>query len=238
MRQTETTAGVLLQSALFDRVPGVIHGFGVRGPDAAAYLDAMGIADRYLPTTNQVHGARVHYLVRPGGGRTLEGDAFISDRPGMVCFVRTADCVPILVADTKRPAVAAIHAGWRGTAADVAGEAIRAMGEVFGTRPADCVAAVGPRICGSCYEVGPEVIKAMRELDLGDGWRSGERHVDLGKANAELLARAGLDSASVAVFPRCTACEPDFISWRRDRTVSGRQFNFIMIDGSGVSRSR
>ena len=229
MRETQTNAGMLLQSALLDRAPGVVHGFGTRGPDAAAYLDALGIADRYLPTTNQIHGRRVHYLVRPGGGRTLAGDAFISDRPGMVCFVRTADCVPILVADTKRPAVAAIHAGWRGTAEDVAGEAIRAMREVFGTDPADCVAAVGPRICGTCYEVGPEVIAAMGKLGLRGAWRSGDRHVDLGKANAELIARAGLDPANVAVLPRCTACEPDFISWRRDRTETGRQFNFIVI---------
>lgn len=226
-----TNVGTLFCSTLLGGIPGVVHGFGSRGPDAAAYLDSLKVVDRFIVETNQVHGNTVHYLMWPKKGPRLEGDAFISDRPGMVCFVRTADCVPILVADCARRAVAAVHAGWRGTAADVAGETIRAMGRSFGTKPADCVAAIGPRICGGCYEVGGEVIAALESLALCDGWRVGGRNVDLGKANAELLVRAGLDPASVETLPRCTSCDRDFVSWRRDRTENERQFNFIVVTG-------
>ena len=229
----ETTAGRLIVSKLVAGAPGVVHGFGVRGPDAAAYLDAMGVGDRFIVKTNQVHGNAVHMLMRPRKGPVLSGDAFISDRPGMVCFVRTADCVPILMADARRGAVAAVHAGWRGTAVDVAGSTVRAMREAFGTDPSDLVAAIGPRICGKCYEVGAEVIEAMGKAGLSESCLAGGRRVDLGKANAMLLARAGIPKSRVEVIPRCTSCEREFVSWRRDRTEEERQFNFIVITGEG-----
>lgn len=161
----------------------------------------------------------------------LEGDAFIADRPGVVCFVRTADCAPILIADAKRPAVAAIHAGWRGTAEDVVGATLREMREAFGTRPSDCIAAVGPRICGGCYEVGAEVIRSLSALALSDGCLPDARHADLGNANRALLLRAGLSPENIALLPHCTACDRTFASWRRDRLESERQFNFIVLTG-------
>lgn len=250
-----TTAGKLLRCRALDAVPGVVHGFGVRGPDAAAYLDALGVCDRVLVRTNQIHGSCVHYLAddcaadhpspfpsplpplkhrrarRGEGKEVLEGDAFITDRPGIVCFVRTADCVPILIADGKRAAAAAIHAGWRGTAEDVVGETLRAMREAFGTDPAGCIAAIGPRICGGCYEVGREVIDALSALALSDGFLPDPRHADLGRANEELLLRAGLDARNISVLPHCTACDRTFASWRRDRIESERQFNFIVLTG-------
>lgn len=225
----ETGAGQLLRCSALDAVPGVIHGFGVRGSDAAAYLDALNVPERFLIQTNQIHGSVVHYLSWPKKGKKLEGDAFVTDRPGMVCFVRTADCAPILIADAKRPAIAAIHAGWRGTAEDVAGETLHAMREIFGTDPADCVAAIGPRICGGCYEVGPEVIRALAALSLTDGCFPDPRHTDLGRANRELLLRAGLDPQNISVLPHCTSCDRTFASWRRDRSEDERQFNFILL---------
>lgn len=227
----DTAAGQLLRCPALDAIPGIVHGFGVRGPDAAAYLEALGVVARALVQTDQLHGSAVHSLTLPETGRVIEGDAFITDRPGMVCFVRTADCVPLLIADARRPAVAAIHAGWRGTAEDVAGKTIRAMREAFGTDPADCIAAIGPRICGGCYEVGPEVIQALSALSLSDGCFLDPRHADLGKANHELLLRAGLDSRNISVLPYCTACNSTFASWRRDRSEDERQFNFIVLRG-------
>lgn len=229
MHMVETAAGSLLHADVLGAVPGVVHGFGARGIEVANYLDALGVKDRFIVRTNQMHGDVVHYLAWPKKGGVLEGDAFITDRPGMVCFVRTADCVPILIADTERPAIAAIHAGWRGTAKDIVGEAIRALHEVCGTRAEACVAAVGPRICGACYEVGPEVIAAMEALDAGDGWRRDGRRVDLGEANRAMLLRAGLVPSNVAVLPQCTSCDPTFASWRRDRSESERQFNFLVV---------
>ena len=103
------------------------------------------------------------------------------------------------------------------------------MRERFGTNPADCIAAIGPRICGGCYEVGPEVISSMDALGIGDGWRTGEKKIDLGIANRELLLRAGVKESNVTVFAGCTACDDGFVSWRRDRTEHERQHNLIVI---------
>ncbi|MBN1283064.1 MAG: laccase domain-containing protein, partial [Proteobacteria bacterium] len=143
---------------------------------------------------------------------------------------RTADCVPILIADPKKNAIAAVHAGWRGTALDVAGESIRGMNRAYGTDPADCVAAIGPCICGPCYEVGREVVERLESLDLGRDWISGDRRVDLGVANRALLLRAGV--AHIDMLDLCTSCDHRFSSWRRDKN-EGRQVNFILLNPSG-----
>ncbi|MBN1282817.1 MAG: laccase domain-containing protein, partial [Proteobacteria bacterium] len=132
---------------------GVEHGFGV-GPCEIG--DMVGPKMRVF-RTDQIHGKRVVRLEEVKDDGVIEADAFITNRPGVVCHVRTADCVPILIADPKKNAIAAVHAGWRGTALDVAGESIRGMNRAYGTDPADCVAAIGPCICGPCYEVGREV---------------------------------------------------------------------------------
>lgn len=225
-----TSVGPLLRANNIQSVPGVVHGFGVRGLDVGAYLDALGMKNHFIFATNQIHGDVVHYLKQSKARKTIEGDAFITDRRGTVCFVRSADCVPMLIADTEHPAVAAVHAGWRGTTKDVAGVVVRAMHETFGTLPQNCVAAIGPRICGSCYEVGGEVIDAFSMLKLcGTNWRTDYNRVDLGLVNQKLLERAGLLVSNISVFPHCTACDKAFSSWRRDRNESERQFNFIVI---------
>ncbi|MFA5812545.1 MAG: laccase domain-containing protein, partial [bacterium] len=176
----------LLQSALISA-----HGFGKRGVPVESYIGGLGIEACRHFQTNQIHGNRVHRLPVRGGGDALQGDAFMTDEPGVVCSVRTADCVPIIIADIRRGAVAAVHAGWRGTACDVAGATIGEMSRAFETEPADCVAAIGPRICGRCYEVGEEVVNGIEALGIGGEWRRGGSRVDLGAANFELLARAG-----------------------------------------------
>ncbi len=218
-----------LHSKLLNAVPHVAHGFGLRGVSVADSLDAMGIPDRFLFETDQVHGACVHYLAWPKKGPKLAGDAFISDRPGLVCFVRTADCVPILIAEANGAAVAAVHAGWRGTAEDVVGTTLRAMQTTFGIDPADCVAAIGPHICSSCYEVGPEVIAAFEGLGIDEGWRADERHVDLGAANHAFLMRAGIAPDRIETVGPCTFCDTRFSSWRRDQDADERQFSFVLL---------
>jgi YfiH family protein len=95
----------------------------------------------------------------PQGDNAPQGDALITHEPGVLLAVQTADCIPILLADTKRHAVAAIHAGWRGTAQRIAEKTLGRMQMEFGTQPEDVVAAIGPGIGGCCYEVGHEVIK-------------------------------------------------------------------------------
>ena len=120
-----------------------------------------------------------------------EGDALLEDQPGSVVAVKTADCIPILLVDERRRAVAAVHAGWRGTAARIAADAVAAMGERFGTRPEDLHAAIGPGIGACCYEVGPEVAAQFGGQGRG--------HIDLTAANRRQLEEAG-------VTPRASLC--------------------------------
>jgi YfiH family protein len=211
------------------RVGYAAHAFGARGASLLSHLEQLGVKDAYTFETDQVHGSVVHYLMWPRKGKKLSGDAFITDRPGLVCFVRTADCVPVLIADAARPAVAAVHAGWRGTAEDVVGKTIESMAKAFSTRPSDCVAAIGPHICGRHYEVGDEVVAAIEALRIGDGWMTSDRHVDLKVANRELLVRAGVDPSKIDVIDMCTYEEDALASWRRDRDEDDRQFNLIVI---------
>lgn len=219
----------MIASKIFDSMPEIVHGFGLRGVELSDQLGGVGMRDAFCLNTNQIHGKDVHYVSGERMDGIVEADAFITDRPRAVCFVRTADCVPILIADAKRGAVCAIHAGWRGTAKDIAGAALRAMSRRFGTEPCDCVAAIGPRICADHYEVGKEVVEEFRKLEMDDDWLIGERKIDLGIANKFLLARAGLRPSNIDVIDRCTCCDSSFASFRRDRSERERQFNFIIM---------
>jgi YfiH family protein len=196
-------------------------------------------ADR-IATLGQIHGAEVCRVGaaeagvggRPGSDRVGLGDAMIAGEPGVVLMTLHADCLPILLADPDRPAIAAIHAGWRGTVADVAGATVRAMREAFGSQPARLVAYLGPAIGPCCYEVGPEVTAAWRavvaRLDLplaadavatvGDATR-----LDLHAANRALLARAGLRFERMEHSPICTRCAGhDWFSHRGQGPLTGR----------------
>jgi hypothetical protein len=142
----------------------------------------------------------------------------------------------LLIVEKTGRAVAAIHAGWRGTVEDVVGVVLRAMQETFGTHPQDCVAAIGPAICGRCYEVGGEVIAKLSKLDIGDCWKLGDGHVDLKKANRSLLIRGGISAENIDVSESCTFCDDAFNSYRRDRFEDERQWSFVMITGSSGAR--
>lgn len=207
----------------------VAHGFtGVAEGDlrppaeaaAGALVAALGGEGR-LGTVSQVHGARV-VDVALADGRT-EADAVLSTRVGAVIAVRVADCVPILLAAPG--AVAAVHAGWRGTAADIVRASLSALCTATGARPSQVRAAVGPCICGACYEVGDEVIEAVGRVTPGRGWLAG-RHVDLAAANAAILEGEG---ARVDVLGLCTRCGPGFWSHRRDGAAGGRQAAAIRL---------
>jgi YfiH family protein len=121
-----------------------------RGPKAEAKLCSL----------RQIHSDVAHHFAAHES-RAPKGDAALSRTPGVLLAVQTADCLPILLADTKRRAVAAIHAGWRGTLRRIVEKTLGRMRMQFGTRPADVVAAIGPGIGACCYEVGHEVVQAF-----------------------------------------------------------------------------
>jgi YfiH family protein len=190
----------------------LIHGFGTRHADIPALFSQ-------LATLKQIHSS----TCVPAEGRSGllgRGDALLEDRPGCVVAVKTADCIPILLADERNHAVAAVHAGWRGTVARIAERAVEAMRGRFGTRPEDLHAAIGPGIGACCYEVGPEVAEQFGG--------QGRAHIDLPAANRAQLAAVGVASGRIYVAGLCTMCgSGDFHSFRRDKEAAGRMYSFI-----------
>jgi purine-nucleoside/S-methyl-5'-thioadenosine phosphorylase / adenosine deaminase len=183
-------------------------------------------------------------------------DASVTDTPGLLLSVQTADCVPILLLDPKKRAVAAVHAGWRGTLQRIVEKTIGGMKMEFKTDPRDLLAAIGPAIGGCCYEVGTEVAAAFHsqfanapewfdELRTGDepnplqwlnqfppGHQPPPKNVrlDLRKANRAQLLAAGLNRQNIFVSDLCTACHPDLLfSYRKQGTESGRMMSVIGI---------
>ena len=230
----------MIRSALLEAVPGVVHGFGTAahhvpapppGPGDPADLEpalaALGLPGAAVAMVAQVHGARVLRASADLPGWPVgEGDALVVTEPGLVVYVRVADCTPILVAGPR--GVAAIHAGWRGTVAGVLPAALERLQAWSGQAPGELRAAVGPSIGPCCYEVGPEVVEGLArhappELFLHE--RPGQRPtVDVAAVNLHTLRGLGIPAERLQ---GCTSCERRFHSWRRDGPAAGRQAAFI-----------
>jgi YfiH family protein len=197
-----------------DALEWLVHGFGTRSADVPAMFGN-------LASLKQLHSTECV----PAGGRAGElgpGDALLENFPGSVVAVKTADCIPILLADERRRAVAAVHAGWRGTVGRIARQAVEAMRARFGSDPADLHAAIGPGIGKCCYEVGAEVATRFGEQDRG--------HIDLAAANRLQLGAVGVPVERIYLANLCTMCHPEeFHSYRRDREASGRLYSFVGI---------
>jgi YfiH family protein len=199
---------------------------------------AAGFDRARLYRVRQVHGARgVRVEGQPVAEvQRTEADFLLTDRPGVTVGVITADCVPVLLADRARPAVAAAHAGWRGLVAGVIEAAVEALQRQLGSRPRNLVAAHGPCIGRCCFEVGPEVAEQFdRALPSTPGivvppgeLDNPKPHVDLWRAARAVLERAGLPLASIADPPACTMCdEARFFSFRRQGSQVGQHLSFI-----------
>jgi polyphenol oxidase len=194
-----------------EALPWLVHGFGTRFSDVPALVQP-------LATLRQVHSA---CCVDAAGrsGDLGEGDALVEGSPRRYVAVKTADCIPVLLADARNRAVAAVHAGWRGTAARILDAAVATMAARFGTRIEDLHAAIGPGIGPCCYEVGPEVAERFG--------REGRVRLDLAVENRRQLEAAGVSRIYVAGL--CTRCVPEFHSFRRDREAAGRMHSFAGI---------
>lgn len=200
----------LIQGRLLASISLIDHGFGTRN----APLSEDGMA-----SLRQIHSAGC--LVADQPGCAGEGDALLTAQPGLPVSVRTADCLPILLADPERRAVAAIHAGWRGTVARIVQQTVTRMEREFGTNPAQLVAAIGPGIGVCCYRVGEDV---ARQFGL-----NGAGYVDLAQENQRQLQEAGVSEGRIDVLRLCTFCGRRFHSWRRDKERAGRMISYIKI---------
>jgi hypothetical protein len=204
-------------------------------------LRAFGADPSRTARVRQVHGTRL--VEAPQAGDDVEADALLAVEPGWTLVVSVADCLPVLVVDPARGAVAAAHAGWRGLTAGVVETTVAALRERTGARPDDLWAAVGPHVSGSRYQVGPEVVDAVRDagLDAGharpDPSAPGRFLLSLGGAAREALVRSGLPAERVLVGPWCTASDPArFFSHRRDRGRTGRHWALLRAPEPGEAR--
>ncbi len=197
-------------------------------------------------TVRQVHGTVTHTICSgdgpfetPEGRAVLEGDGLMTDRPGVLLGIQTADCVPVMVADTRRRAVAVFHAGWRGTVAGIVQKGVEQMRTTYGSDPEDLVAAVGPSIGACCYTVGEEVRDGFKThygyADALFGEREGQLTVDLWEANRRQLLDAGVEAGKITVIGECSGCAVDqsgerkYFSHRIDRGVTGRMMSLIAV---------
>jgi YfiH family protein len=205
------------------------------------FIAAIGATDFTLVTARQTHSVVRHAIksreeaVDPA---RFECDAFVTSAPGVLLGIQTADCLPVLIADPKTGAIAAIHAGWRGTMGRITERSIADLMQGFGVNPRNCIVALGPAACGECYEVGRDVIDAYkREFRY---WRklllnfkdNGKAHLDIYAANVHQLMLCGVTPDRIYVAPWCTMHNNDlFYSYRQEGKggpgVSGRALSVI-----------
>ena len=167
----------------------------------------------------------------------LQGiDALVTDRPGICLCISTADCIPILLYDKKHQAIAAVHAGWRGTVNFIVGHALEQMRTFYGTDGADVSAVIGPGISLRAFEVGDEVYEAFRQADFPMeriARRESKWHIDLPEANRLQLLDFGVPSSAIETSGICTYTQyDDFFSARRLGVKSGRMLTGIMLNYS------
>jgi polyphenol oxidase len=197
------------------------HGFGTR-------LSDKPLANQAPITLRQIHSDRVWNAHRLAD-RQQEGDALFTDEIQRGIGVRTADCVPLLLVDTKSRSVAAVHAGWRGSASALARRALERMTQDCGTDAANVWVALGPCIRECCYEVGDEV--AAQFVALFPEWEplsGGKTRLNLPEANLRHLTAAGVSAEHIFDSGLCTSCTPEhFFSYRREPQNPGRMLSAI-----------
>jgi polyphenol oxidase len=252
-----------LESEEFFKYPSILHGFCTRiggvsgGPFATLNVSpregdppehvrenwqrlasALEIPCEQFFVVNQVHGEQFLIIEDAVSCHSIESrqcDAIVTDQPGVAIGIKTADCAPVLLFDRQRQVIAAVHAGWRGTALGIAGKAVRVMAERFRTRPEDLSAVIGPCIGPCCYEVDRPVRDALSERGDADrvlrpGGREGRWMLDLPLANRLQLEEEGVAPEMVSAAGICTCCRQDlFFSHRRDGAKTGRHLNFILL---------
>jgi YfiH family protein len=205
-----------------------------------AALRGLGVPGHILVCADQVHGNHVAVarhrdlpglLRRWGTPYYPRTDALITTERGLALLLYYADCCPVFLwgavpgAVPLSPAIGLAHCGWRGTVADLAGATVAALTREWGCAPAQMRAHVGPCIGVECYEIGPEVVAAVREIGGEAALRdyAGRTHLDLLALNVLLLERAGVPAAAITTTPDCTRCgEVPLFSWRRDGPRTGR----------------
>jgi YfiH family protein len=189
---------------------------------------ALGFSTDQLAWSKQVHGLDVRVATAPGGSEGF--DAHITNTPGILLAVSVADCTPILIYDAKNQAVAAIHAGWKGTCGELVFKTLKMMSENYGTKGRDCFAYIGTCIDECSFEVGPEVAEQFeQDFKKPDPGRN-KFFVDLKKANAAQLLRFGVPDDQLEISPYSTVLHnEDYFSHRKEKGITGRMMGLIGV---------
>jgi YfiH family protein len=217
-----------------------------------------------LVTLRQIHSSLIRRVSAKDVGEVgmaavLKGDGLMTDEPGVLLGIQTADCIPVLVADRKNRAVAAFHAGWRGTLSRIVENGVGRMRLEFGSRPEHLIASIGPAIGVCCYAVGeevreqfesqfiyaPELFREVYDSDPvktkypmlfltarapGHSEIGPAMHLDLAEANRRQLLAAGLKKSAIFLTGQCTGCHTDrFFSHRTERGFTGRMMSVIGV---------
>jgi len=254
----KTVNGIInYSSPKLEALPGLVHAFlGRTGGVSSGHLASLNLGRREedrpenlvdnkkriaqafeivperLFTISQVHSDRIVVIDRPDVTpediKAQEADGIITNVTGISIGILTADCVPVLLYDSKKKIIAAVHAGWKGTASKIAVKAVEIMVERFECRLLDITAAIGPAIGLCCYEVGEEVVAAVGYRDKAAVRRDGKWRLDLPKANLLQLQEAGVTEVDISDI--CTSCRTDlFFSHRGEKGKTGRQLSFISL---------
>jgi YfiH family protein len=281
IKSAEKAQPSILRSEILARIPWMIHGFSTRAGgfsrayggktfnlgftqqdsriaverNRAAFLSQLGaLSDKKqwpMVTLRQIHSDLIH-CVNELPKEPLVGDGLITRLPGILLGIQTADCLPVILVDTKQRAVGVFHAGWRGTVKRIVEKGVGEMRRCLGTLPKNVKATIGSGIHACCYDVGPEVRqqfesqfvyaeKLFREIKESDPVR--EKYpllfmtarapghselptkifLDLVEANRHQLIDAGVSPNNISASPLCTACRPDLLfSYRAEKGATGR----------------
>jgi len=275
----------VLKSSLLSKIPWIVHGFSSRNGGVSGvyggyalnlgftkddsrsavernrgkFLQQLHVNDSWpLITLRQIHSDLIH-RVDAEPEHHLTGDGLITSTPGILLAIQTADCLPLILVDTRQRVVGVFHAGWRGTLKRIAQKGIGEMRRLFATKPENIKAAIGPGIHSCCYEVGPEVREQFesqfayaadlfREVKESDPIR--EKYpllfltarapghaelrpkifLDLVEANRRQLMDAGVIAKNITASELCTSCRPDLLfSYRAEKGITGRMMAVVGI---------
>jgi len=282
----------ILQADALAGIPWLLHGFSTRNDGCSrvyggkalnlgftkqdsrrtveqnrtAFLRKLGAADGKkswpLVALRQIHSDLIH-CVEALPQQPLAGDGLVTATPGLLLAIQTADCLPVILVDTKRRAVGVFHAGWRGTVKRIVEKGVGEMRLHFGTRPRDLKAAIGPGVHNCCYEVGPEVRVQFESqfayaealfLEVSESDPVREKYpllfltarapghselpkkifLDLVEANRRQLLAAGVPAKNISASPLCTSCRTDLLfSYRAEKGVTGR-----LMGAAGIQTQR
>ena len=199
------------------------------------FLSALGLKYSSRVSSHQIHSTKIRYVTEADRGRAFEDcDGFVTDRPGVSLVVKTADCVPILLADETAGVIAAVHAGWRGTVGGIAANAVSEMLRL-GATAENIRVAVGACIHPCCFEVQTDFVEAVTALrgrafaDAHIARREGKLCADLIGMNLAVLAEVGISPAQVDVSADCTCCAPYL--YHSHRATRGKRGTMAAVIG-------